>query len=141
MVLANKLILPTLQSLAIALTLLQATLAQAQTIDYIVPVYSERITQEQVIEQIIKRYDWDTAEAISVANCESSLNPEAINSTPPDKSIGIYQINTYGSLAKDRPSIEELKNPEVNIAFAYKLWSEHKSFKYHWKNCWKQITS
>jgi len=66
----------------------------------------------------------DAPRAIRIASCESSLQWWRINDTPStgDYSIGIFQINLYGSLAKNRPSKEWLLNYKNNIDYAYKMY-------------------
>jgi len=66
-------------------------------------------------------------------NCESGGDPEVINTVSPDYSVGLFQINLYGNLAKSRPSEEWLKVPENNIAYAYELYQGRGWV--HWLNC------
>lgn len=72
---------------------------------------------------------------VEIAREESHLNPSAINDNPKtrDYSIGLFQINLYGNLAKDRPSEEWLLIPENNIQYAKKLYEEG-GFA-HWTVC------
>lgn len=58
--------------------------------------------------------------------CESAGVPEAHNYNPhtKDNSIGLFQINLWGELAKERPSVEWLKNPVNNISYSYELWKK-----------------
>ena len=42
------------------------------------------------------------AEAIAIAKLESGFNPDAHNSTPPDDSYGLWQINMLGKLGPER---------------------------------------
>lgn len=62
--------------------------------------------------------EWQNAKR--VMECESSSRPWIVNNNPRtgDYSVGLFQINLIGSLAKSRPSEQWLKNPENNIAYA-----------------------
>jgi soluble lytic murein transglycosylase-like protein len=78
---------------------------------------------------------WDAEKVVSIAFCESSFRPQVVNNNPisGDYSVGLMQINIIGSLAKDRPKEEELKDPEKNIDFAYTLWQQQGYGA--WRNC------
>lgn len=85
---------------------------------------------------IIKQYDWDVDLAIKICNAESSGQHRQVFDNPPtrDYSVGLFQINLYGDLKYKRPTEEELKKPDINIAFAYKLY---KSGEWKpWGVCW-----
>lgn len=71
---------------------------------------------------LIDNYDWDVNTALAICSCESTGNPNALNSTPPDYSVGLFQINLYGSLAASRPSEAWLRVPANNIDYAYGMW-------------------
>lgn len=71
---------------------------------------------------LISQYSWNAETAIAICNCESGGNPLAHNSTPPDNSVGLFQINLYGSLASSRPSADWLKVPANNIEYAFGMW-------------------
>ena len=73
---------------------------------------------------LLSQYDWDVNTAYAVMMAESEGVPSAVNDNPhtKDYSVGLFQINLYGSLAYDRPSEEWLKIPENNVAHAYKMW-------------------
>lgn len=65
--------------------------------------------------------------AVAIALAESSGNPRAHNSTPPDNSYGLWQINMLGPLGPARraqygiSSNEELFDPVVNAKAAYSI--------------------
>lgn len=95
--------------------------------------------RELTIEEKVKHYDWDDDLALGIMNCESTASSTIVNDNPNtgDHSIGLFQINIYGANAKERPTEEELKNPDTNIAFAYKLYKDG-GFKRHWTNCYNK---
>ncbi len=70
-------------------------------------------------KDILDNYEWPVDIALEVCKAESSGNPNNIG----DKhtayvSCGLMQVRALPG----RPSCEQLKNPETNIAFAYELW-------------------
>lgn len=71
---------------------------------------------------IFAKFDWDIERMLKVCECESGGNPNAENLKAPDNSHGLLQINLHGELAKERPSEQELRNPEKNIEFGYKIY-------------------
>jgi hypothetical protein len=96
------------------------------------------ILSRDEVRAIVSQYPlWNTETMVNISFCESSFRPQVVNDNPntKDYSVGLFQINLYGNLAKERPSKEELKDPEKNIEFAYKLWQ---SQGYNaWRNCLK----
>ena len=84
---------------------------------------------------LIANYDWNQETAYKIMMCESSASTTIVNNNPltGDYSVGLFQINIYQGLAKSRPSEEELKKAEVNVAYAYKLYSS--GGWNHWRNC------
>lgn len=78
---------------------------------------------KEAIKQYICSKGWDCNTAIRIATCESGLRWNATNETGADMSYGIFQINIKGSLAKGRPSKEELLVPTKNIDFAYSMYA------------------
>lgn len=73
---------------------------------------------------LLAMYDWNVETMMRICALESKGNPLAVNDTPRtgDYSVGLLQVNLYGNLAKSRPTEAELKIPEKNIAFSYKLF-------------------
>jgi len=84
---------------------------------------------------MIAEYDWDFNTALHIARCESNLNPKALNNNPQtrDYSVGIFQINLYGSLKDARPSEEMLYDPAFNVSYAYQIYQ--KQGWNAWRNC------
>lgn len=98
-----------------------------------IPVVIPSLT---IPELITKYFPENPSKAIAISQCESHLIPDKMNTTPPDYSVGLFQINLYGKLALSRPSVEELKDPETNIRFARGLWeSAGRTFSKDWKIC------
>lgn len=70
----------------------------------------------------------DPALAAAIAMAESSGNPRAHNSTPPDDSYGLWQINMYGPLAAQRraqfglSSNADLYDPATNARVAVAIF-------------------
>lgn len=93
------------------------------TYPYVGPGSLNLPLQRTQIEKMILA-TFGTEKALEIAKCESGLNPSAINDNPKtgDYSVGLFQINLYGDLAKERPSREWLLIPENNIQFAYELY-------------------
>lgn len=91
-------------------------------------------------KDIIRSYDWDDELAIKIMMAESGCRADVVNDNPmtKDYSVGLFQINLYGSNAKYRPSEEELKDPKVNIEFAYNLWKEY-GFYSQWGVCRRSV--
>ena len=89
--------------------------------------------------EIINQYDWDAKFARKIIVCESRNNPNAHNFSDKtkDDSWGLFQINRYGELAKNRPSSEWLLIPENNVAYAYFLYQK-KGWQ-PWKKCLTNI--
>lgn len=87
-------------------------------------------TQDQIIALIKELWGNESKIALKVAMCESGLNPYAIGDPHLNpRSYGIFQIRAF----KNRPSIEELFNWEINIKYAYQLYL--KNGWSHWRNC------
>lgn len=72
--------------------------------------------------------DEHAAIAVAIAMAESGGNIYAHNTTPPDDSYGLWQINMYGSLGPARraqfglPSNEALYTPAANAQAAWTIW-------------------
>ena len=104
-------------------------------------VYVPNFTSKEGVESYI-RYKFGASGdiAVKVANCESGLNPNALNNNPKtrDYSVSIFQINLFGSLAKSRPSKEWLMNPQNNIDYSHAMF-----IKEGWRpwTCHKKVTS
>ena len=97
---------------------------------------SKSVLTRDEVRDLVNEYPlWNTEKVVDIAFCESSFRPQVVNDNPTtgDYSIGLMQINIMGSLAKNRPSEEELKDPKKNIEFAYTLWQQQGYSA--WKNC------
>lgn len=73
---------------------------------------------------LLAKYDWNTDIMLRIMDCESKGNPLIVNNNPAtgDYSVGLFQINLYGAMAKTRPSEAWLKDPINNIQYAYSLY-------------------
>ncbi len=101
------------------------------------PVYQKPTTKNVASnwDHLLKQYNWNINEARTIIFCESSGNPQAhnLNHRTKDNSHGLFQINTYGSLANTRPTREWLIIPANNISYAYSIWQ--KEGWRPWRNC------
>jgi hypothetical protein len=83
--------------------------------------------------------------AVAVALAESNGNTEAHNPIPPDDSYGLWQINFFGGLARERKqwfgvtNLFALYDPALNAKYMYRIsnggtnwrpWSTYTSGKY-----------
>lgn len=84
---------------------------------------------------LVEQYDWDPEIVLEIMNAESGCNPDALNNNPStrDYSVGLMQVNIYGSNAQNRPPETTLRVPSENLAFAYELYSTG-GFS-HWSVC------
>lgn len=90
------------------------------------PITAERTvwpTNCEAYRRIAARYSWNVNSALDVMHKESGCNPYAVGDNYPINglyapSCGLFQVRTL----RDRPSCEQLKNPETNIAWAYRLY-------------------
>lgn len=88
---------------------------------------------------LVQKYDWNTTVAINVMRAESGCNPSAVGDTRPINgllapSCGLFQVRTL----KGRPSCEELKNPAVNVEWAYRLFKG--GGWRHWSVCKTRVS-
>lgn len=90
----------------------------------------------------IAKYDWAQGTALAVSFAESGYDVNTLNDNPAtgDYSVGCFQINIYGANARTRPSEAELKDPAVNVAWAYKLYASNgHSFIGQWGVCRNKV--
>jgi len=66
----------------------------------------------------------------AVIMVESSGKPEAYNSMSKATGLGGIMPREAGAVFEDRPTIEELKDPEINIAWLCKILGYYRN-KYH----------
>jgi len=92
-------------------------------------------------KSIVKLKDWDEEIANSILLCESSGSTTVrnFNESTGDDSYGLFQINLYGKLSEERPSVDDLKNPIKNVEFAYELYKKHGWND--WKICYNRFIS
>lgn len=93
---------------------------------------------ESIEDKIRKAFGKDGDKAVKIAFCESGLNPLQVNDNPKtrDYSIGLFQVNLFGKLARTRPSEDWLKNPDNNISYAKMLFdSANGRFGRDWVRC------
>lgn len=85
---------------------------------------SNLTTQEDVRDYITQVFGSQAKNAIAVAKCESGLNPTRINNNPrtKDYSVGVFQINLFGSLRNGRPAEDKLLDAKFNIDYAYEMY-------------------
>jgi len=101
-------------------------------------IAQETVPVPATCQSEIAKYDWSQPVALAVATAESGLDPGALNNNPAtgDYSVGCFQVNIYGRNALSRPSEQELKDPTVNVAWAYKIYSGNgNSFIGQWGVC------
>jgi len=67
------------------------------------------------------KYDWPQADAYKIMLQESSNDPNRVNDNPAtgDYSVGCFQVNIIGTLIAGRPNEQQLKDPELNVKWAY----------------------
>lgn len=84
------------------------------------------LSSSKSVRELINQYDWDTDVAYAVMMAESGGDPKEVNLNhgTADYSIGLFQINLYGSLSDGRPPADWLKNPENNVDYAYKIYED-----------------
>ncbi len=63
---------------------------------------------------------WPCGEALAVAACESTMNPEAVN--PSSGALGLFQLLPYWH--EWRFEGGDRFDPEVNTRAAHSLWQE-----------------
>jgi len=87
-----------------------------------VPEYPEAVPAEGSIADVICSYPWPCSEAVAIAQCESTLRPDAISWT--GESFGLFQVHSLH--AYRWPDFwESWSDPVRNTEYAFELWSEH----------------
>lgn len=90
----------------------------------------------------IAKYDWAQSTALAVAFAESGYDTNTVNDNPAtgDYSIGCFQVNIYGANARTRPSEAELKDPAINVQWAYNNYVHNgHSFIGQWGVCRSKV--
>lgn len=106
------------------------------------PEVVEIVQEQSTCESEIAKYDWDQSTALAVMYAESTGDPSALNDNPLtfDYSVGCFQINLYGRNALNRPSEQELYDPSINVAYAYRLYTSNgNSFIGQWGVCRSKV--
>lgn len=77
--------------------------------------------QESVTDKITSVFKDHAPDAILIAQCESGLNPNAINNSNSNGSTdtGLFQINSIHNIPQ-----RYLLNPDINIQVAYQLFQQ-----------------
>jgi soluble lytic murein transglycosylase-like protein len=108
------------------------------------PVIAEGIepvkTLESEINRLSTKYSVDKNLAFAILNCESNLNPNAINVNK-NKTIdySYWQINNY-YWSKELSSLGfDITNPEQNLEAGFYLLNKYGSGLWIWsKPCWSK---
>ena len=73
---------------------------------------------------IMEQYDWNVQTAMAICKLESGGNTNAANwkdsHATCDGSFGLFQIGCLHGY-----TVEQLKDPNINIRIAYKLWKSN----------------
>lgn len=122
--------------IAIIVALILSITVEASEATTVLP----EVTPCDYYKQLIRQYDWNDEIAISIMLAESQCDVDVVNDNPATKdySVGLFQVNLYGTNAKYRPSEEALKDPKVNIEFAYKLYKSS-GFQSQWGVCRRSV--
>jgi len=80
---------------------------------------------------LVEKYDWDTELVMKIMELESSCNQNAVGDGhltfakgTKGMSCGLMQVRVL----EGRPDCETLKDPQTNLNWAYKIYSEKKSY-------------
>ena len=87
----------------------------------VVPEHPEVVPAAGTVTDAICALPWPCAEALSVAQCESTLRPDAVSWT--GESFGLMQINSIHAY-RFAGFWERWMEPEVNTAWAFEIWLE-----------------
>ena len=108
--------------------------------------YRDTISREgrgESVEDVIRRvFGKDADLAVKIAGKEQSnwnTNAHNYNSETKDDSWGIFQVNLWGDLKKDRPTPEQLQDPEFNIKYAKMLFDSAGTFCKDWATSCKKL--
>lgn len=85
---------------------------------------------------LLAQYDWNVDYMLLIMSRESQCIATKLNDTPrtKDYSVGLLQINLYGTNKNYRPSELALYDPATNIAQGYKQW-KGSSYCAQWTTC------
>lgn len=85
--------------------------------------------------QIIEQYDWPVKIAMAVCAAESRGGTNSVNNTDYHRSAkcygsyGLMQVGCLWVKGMGLDSVEDLKDPHINIAVAYLIWKDRGSFR------------
>lgn len=91
------------------------------------PVVSQKHTTSKVgcsyYRDLVSQYRWNVDVALKVMRAESGCNPSAVGDNRViggifAPSCGLFQVRTLAG----RPNCAQLKNPETNVKWAYRLY-------------------
>ena len=98
---------------------------------YVLPTQPQKVsnatlskTQESMAKLIYNRFieagftDEQAKGAVANARAESALNPNAYNGSRGEESVGLFQLNRKGKGLGRNHSVEQLKDPNLNIDLA-----------------------
>jgi hypothetical protein len=88
---------------------------------------AQTINSAQTIEEQLCSMDWNCEESLSVAWCESRMNPQAISPINRNGSqdFGLMQINNGAWQEYFGERWAQVLNAEQNIAMAYEIYSQY----------------
>jgi hypothetical protein len=88
--------------------------------------FSQQFNPKAPYADLIQKYfppeAWAQAQAIMATESGMRADAHNGNSNTGDDSWGLYQINRYGNLAKSRPTVDKLVDPDFNVKYAADMY-------------------